>query len=120
MWLLGILELVHVNHGLHRPPGLQLQLLCWVGVASTRGIKGAMYFVCREEVAAAQQSLAALDAAAAAQERRQQQIAQRQAERAQRKQDAAAGVGFDVILGGSDAGEMQQSSGAAQRAGDIL
>ena len=68
-----------------------MQLLCWVGVASTRGVKGAMSVLCRDEVAAAQQSLAALDAAAAAQERRQQQIAQRQAERAQRKQDAASG-----------------------------
>jgi hypothetical protein len=54
---------------------------------------------CRDEVEAAQQSLAALDAAAAAQERRQQQIAQRQAERAQRKQDAAACARCECSLG---------------------
>jgi hypothetical protein len=89
-------------------------------MAFTRGMKGNTHNMCRDEMAAAQQSLAALDAVAAAQERRQQQIAQRQAERAQRKQDAAAGVGIDAQLGGSDAGEMQQGSGASQRAGDIL
>lgn len=62
----------------------------------------------------AQRDMAALDAAVAAQERRQQQIAQRQADRAQRKQDAAEGgatAAARPLPGGLDlGGQAQQSS----------